>query len=148
VAYALEPVAIPRPHGGILRIEGKSGAEIVAGVIDELADRILEAQKQFIFYLPKGSQINAVVLTGGGALISRLRDALIGFYERMKGTSIYDLLANVGPDFFPHIQRADRSWTPDTTRIEKWMRQSQMLMRGASALGGCSVFFGLPFPLE
>ena len=135
-----ESFAIEKPSGGRIIIERKSvQAQAINDAIDTFANEIVEAKNDFSKNLE--GEINALVLTGGGIKIPRVREILIRAMPEDRKFSTYDLLDDDEP-----LRAREKAVWPDDTEynertIEERRRQNRDLVRGGSAIGGCSVFF-------
>jgi hypothetical protein len=140
--YAGHPAAVRNPAGGILKIGEGAEAGVIKDVIAEFAERVLKAKKDFCRHRIKGP-INAEVLTGGGAMIPLIRQALVKTMKTNARTRVYDLLDEEEPKhaILPKRDRLARLYY-NPKEIDLRLRQNLDLVRGASAMGGCSVFFG------
>lgn len=130
--------AVRNPKGGILKIgEGLEGSAI-SSAIKEFAGRLVKEWVSFCDELSK-KPIDAVVLTGGGALIKIVRNALKAKIKENVGTKFHDLLEK--PKKVRRWREGTWGWYDSETDIEKVQVENQELLRGGSAMGGCSLFF-------
>lgn len=132
--YAGKEVEIPKPGGGRLKVGGKRHAAAVTSMIQSFAQEIWEKRRAFCEEIPAGS-VRAEEITGGGSLIESLEAILLDFIDN-----------EVDPAYRANkFIRANRllsdRWLQYERDREVYLRQSQELRRGGSALGGCSVFF-------
>lgn len=134
--YHGETVTLEAPGGGRVTIGGDGDLERMAGVVREFAARVIRVRDRFCQSHVRGP-INAQTLTGGGAMISSIRQAIsreLGSDER---THVHDLLDEAEPERTLTL-RGSRF---DGNDVEARARRNLELVRGASAIGGCSVFF-------
>jgi hypothetical protein len=136
--YNGKQAAVLHPKRGMLVIGDGAEATTIAETVQEFADRVVKAMKEFSRQQVKGS-IDAQVLTGGGTLIPLVRKALVKAMKANASTQVFDLLER------PHQVRRWRDgtwgWYDDARDIESEARQNLELVRTATAIGGCSVFF-------
>jgi hypothetical protein len=132
--YAGGSAMVRHPELGRLVVgEGKEG-NAIAQTIEEFAKRVIGARDAFCREHAVGP-INAETLTGGGAMIPALRRIVVK--AAPKGRLLYDL---VDPSE-PRRTLQQRDDTVDERAIDLRARENLELVRGGSALGGCSVFF-------
>ena len=81
--------------------------------------------------------VDAETLTGGGAMVPLVRELLTHRMQAESASWIHDLLDEEEP------RRAipNRGGREDEGAVEARARQNRELVRGGSAIGGCSVFF-------
>jgi len=139
--YSGSPAAIRNPEGGVLKIGTGSEAKTIADAIGEFAARVVEERRVFCSNKVRG-HIDAQVLTGGGAMIPLVHDILVKAMKDEQGGRFYDLLDNEEP-YGVLLQKKTPAgnWEYDREEVEARVRQNLELTRGASAIGGCSVFF-------
>jgi hypothetical protein len=138
--YHKEPAAIRNPSGGLIKLGDGKGADIIVEASEEFADRVVQAKKDFRRRHIKG-QIDAEVLTGGGAMIPIVRAALVKAMKADRGAHVYDLLDEDEPEQALRPKRGPSGWYYDQREVDSRKRANQELVRGGSAIGGCSVFF-------
>jgi hypothetical protein len=132
--YSGKPIMLRHPElGRIVVGEGDEGKAIAAAIL-AFAKRVIRARDEFCRDLVKGP-VHSETLTGGGAMISALRGAVLKPGRR--GRVLHDLFDPSEP------RRALRQWngTVNERAVELRARENLELVRGGSALGGCSVFF-------
>lgn len=139
--YSGMAAAIRNPEGGRLEIGTGSEAERIADAIGEFAARVVEEKRLFCSNKVRG-RIDAQVLTGGGAMIPLVHDILVKAMHDEQGGEICDLLDEEPPyRGLLKKQTPTGNWEYDPKEVEGRLRQNMELARGASAIGGCSVFF-------
>ncbi len=113
-----------RPYNTGHGVIGQSGSEKkdIEAVIRQFADRVAEFAERFLL-IEQYDNIDELILTGGGCNIPLVREAVRKKLERYK-------LKN------SHIPLADQMDLP-----ERCQKLERLLVRGATALGGTSVFF-------
>jgi hypothetical protein len=138
--YTGKPAAVRNPAGGMLVIgDGSEASRILQG-IEEFAARVVSGKDEFCRRQVKG-KVHAQVLTGGGMMIPLVRETLIKAVKEEQGTRVYDLLDQDEPKQALLPRRTDSGWYHNEEEIDLRLRQNQELVRGGSAMGGCSVFF-------
>jgi len=113
---------------------------VINEAIDSFAKRVVRAKNEFTRKHAPGP-IHAQVLTGSGAMIPLIREALVRAMKAKAGTRVYDLLDDNEPQQALLPKRGPHGWYHDQQEVELRLRENQELVRGASALGGCSVFY-------
>jgi hypothetical protein len=134
--YRGEQVSLTTPGGEPVILGGPEDAEKVAAAIAEFAARVTRARDHFGAELVRGP-INAQTLTGGGAMIPPIREALTRALSADAGIQLSDLLDPEEPRR-TLMRREDR--VADETLLARAGRNLE-LVRGGSAIGGSSVFF-------
>jgi hypothetical protein len=132
--YAGEKIARRNPKGGIIVIGDGDEARAISEAIREFAARVVEAKEEFCREHVQGT-IHAETFTGGGAMISTVRQALRNACK--KNRYLYDLLDNDEPQQFT----SNGNGVLSPALIEQRLVQNRELVRGGSAIGGCSVLF-------
>ncbi|MGH7515823.1 MAG: hypothetical protein ACREOQ_23225 [Gemmatimonadales bacterium] len=136
VLYRGSSAAIRNPNGGrVVLGEGEDAAR-VADAIQKFATRAWEAREAFVKTHVRGP-LQGEALTGGGAMVPAIRKVLLDKIRQAGRRWIYDLsdraqLAKELDDGRGHVNQRE---------LEAAIRSSQELVRGGSAIGGCSVFF-------
>jgi hypothetical protein len=134
--YGGEAVRLPTPGGGtVLLGEGKDAGKVAAAMA-EFADRVTRARDHFREGFVRGP-INAQTLTGGGAMIPPIREALAQALSAEEGIQASDLL---DPEE-PRRTLAQRDRHVEDTEVRARTGRNLELVRGGSAIGGSSVFF-------
>ncbi len=137
--YNSTPAAIVNPDGGVLTIGEGVESNTIAETVDEFATRVVNARQEFCGqYVNR--PISAQILTGGGAMIPLVRDALINVMKTTDGI-VYDLLDADESKSALLMKRGPSGWYYDEKEVEARLGENQDLVRGASAIGGCSIFF-------
>src|SRR5262249_42861217 len=133
--YSEKEAAIRNPTGGML-VMGK-GAELksISEVIHEFAERVADAKSDFCRTKLNGHSINAQVLSGGGAMISLVRETLVKGMKAQKGSRIYDLLDRNEPLQALLPKRGSSGWFHEPRAVDSRLRENQQLIRGGSAMG-------------
>jgi hypothetical protein len=133
--YGGTQVAFRNPSGGMLVVGGGTDAKSIRQAVGSFSQRVVQARNDFC----KGhrfTRIDAQILTGGGAMIGTIREAVTS--ASTDGVeSIHDLL----DEEEPRRVVGSLDGHPDEAGIEARRRQNVELVRGGSAIGGCSVFF-------
>ncbi len=139
--YKGDSAAIRIPAGGMLIIE-KGGAEAqrIDAAIASFAGRIVDAKDDFRTNHVKG-KIDAQVLTGGGSMIPKVRSILVESMKQDGASSVYDLLDENEPRKVQEKGLWPIGLPFNLEQIEQRNRRSRELVRGGSAIGGCSVSF-------
>ncbi len=135
--------AAVRGGRGMLIIGENDEAENIATEIDIYAEQLVSACAAFCRrhdVTPKKA-----VLTGGGALITGLRERVVAGLVEKLSTSMYDLLDDQEPYqvLLPKPIEGG-GWRWDQKEVDDRLRTNRDLIRGGSAIGGCSVFIDLP----
>lgn len=138
--YSGGAAAILNPKGGVFEIGTGQEAKTIAEALRDFAQRIVQSEQQFRRGQMNGP-LDAYVLTGGGALIPMVREVLIEAAKKSGVRRIYDL-----QDEEEHkrglLKKWDgASWHLDRNELDSRRSHNYELMRGGSAMGGCSVFF-------
>ncbi|MBW3629010.1 MAG: hypothetical protein KY464_06895 [Gemmatimonadetes bacterium] len=134
--YRGETVALTRPGGASVPLGKGRGAESIAAAIAAFAQRVTRARDQFREDYVRGP-INAQTLTGGGAMIPRIRQALARALSADERIQVSDLL---DPDE-PRRTLMQRDGHVDEPVLHARAGRNLELVRGGSAIGGSSVFF-------
>lgn len=134
--YSGKDVAFRHPTSGVI-VVGKGGeAEAVKGAVESFAQRVVQARRHF-YKTHELARIDAQILTGGGAMIPGLRQVAKADHDTNRPFTYHDLLDEDEPRrVLPKLDNHD-----DEQAIEARGRQNRELVRGGSAIGGCSVFF-------
>jgi hypothetical protein len=128
--YAGRARAFRSPTGGIVQVGDSRDQGLLSDLLRRLGSEIGDRCLGFLDDC-RVPRLDAVVLTGGGMMISRLIAALSDHLPR--GARLYNLvdaneprrtLGEVGP-----------------ARLEERTRQNRRLVTGATAVGGSSVFW-------
>lgn len=133
--YRGERLTLTGP-GGRPVILGVEDAERVTAAIEEFARRVTDARDHFGETFVRGP-INAQTLTGGGAMIPPIREALTRALSAQAGIQVSDLLDPEEPR--RTLQARDDRFTEEDVRDRAG--RNLELVRGGSAMGGSSVFF-------
>ena len=123
--------------GGRVSIGG--GEESTAAALGDFARRVIDARDAFCRDFVRGP-INAQTLTGGGSMIPAVRAAVVQALSTDDRVHIHDLLDGEEPRR-TLTRRARQPEEVTGEEIAARARHNQELVRGASALGGSSVFF-------
>ena len=133
--YSGSSVAVRDPEGGVVYIGTDTNEkDRISRTLERFARRVLSERASFRADVINHS-VDAEALTGGGALIAPVRATIVGQLQ-LDGARIHDLFDPKEPEmalrYSPRSTMADR---------EARARQNLELVRGGSAVGGCSVFF-------
>lgn len=143
--YNKQEAAVRRPKGGMLVIGEDEEADAIAEQIDIYADALVDACVAFC----KRHNVRpaTTVLTGGGALIGGLRQRVIAALNKRLKTSICDLVDEDEP-YKSLLEKPipGGGWRYDEKEVDTRRRMNQDLVRGGSAIGGCSDAVDLPIP--
>lgn len=134
--YRGETVTLSRPGGAPVVLGGAEDAEKLAAALAEFALRVTRARDRFGEEFVRGP-INALTLTGGGAMIPPIREALTRALSGEGGIQVSDLLDPEEPRR-TLLHRDGR--VSEEALVERAGRNLE-LVRGGSAIGGSSVFF-------
>lgn len=134
--YRGEPVTLPRPGHAPVTLGGAEDAERVAAAVADFAGRVTRARDHFRDELVRGP-IDAQTLTGGGAMIAPIREALARALSAEAGIQVSDLL---DPEE-PRRTLLHRDGQADEASLRARAARNLELVRGGSAIGGSSVFF-------
>jgi actin-like ATPase involved in cell morphogenesis len=134
--YHGEAVVLERPDGRHVTIGRDDDFERIGGVIQDFAARVIQVRDRFREAYIRGP-VNAQTLTGGGAMISSIRQAISRELASDARAQVHDLLDEAEPERTLTL-RGNRF---DGSDVEARARRNLELVRGASAIGGCSVFF-------
>lgn len=134
--YRGESVTLSRPDGSPVTVGAGSEADQIAAAIAAFARRVAAARDDFRERFVRGP-INAQTLTGGGAMIGPIRTALSRALATREGVGVTDLL---DPDE-PRSTLAARQARVEDAEVAARATRNLELVRGGSAIGGCSVFF-------
>ena len=74
-------------------------------------------------------------------MIPLVRQALVRTLTARPGSRVYDLLDEEEPRRSLPQKYGPRGFYADEREVEARLRENRDLVRGASALGGCSVYF-------
>jgi len=134
--YHGETVVLEDASGRPVTIGGEKDFERTAAVIQAFAARVIEVRDRFCRTHVRGP-INAQTLTGGGAMIPSIRLAISRELASDAAMHVHDLLDETEPE----RTLTARENHFDSSDLEARARRNLELVRGASAIGGCSVFF-------
>jgi hypothetical protein len=134
--YRGEAVSLPRPGGGTVPLGRGDEAARIDAAIAGFAARVTRARDHFREEHVRGP-INAQTLTGGGAMIPPIREALARALAAEEQIVVSDLL---DPDE-PRRTLTQRDGIADDATIRARAGRNLELVRGGSAIGGSSVFF-------
>lgn len=134
--YRGETVTLTRPGGAPVQVGRGKDAEAIAAAIASFARRVARARDRFREDYVRGP-INAQTLTGGGAMIPPIREALARALSAEEGIQVSDLL---DPDE-PRRTLTQRDGHADEPLLRARAGRNLELVRGGSAIGGSSVFF-------
>jgi hypothetical protein len=134
--YRGESVTLTRPGGARVTLGGPEDATRIATAIGAFAERVVRAREDFRAGFVRGP-INAQTLTGGGAMIPPIREALNRALNLEAGIQVSDLL---DPEE-PRRTLTRRDGQVDDLAIRARASRNLELVRGGSAIGGSSVFF-------
>lgn len=120
----------------MLRVGEGNEALKIRNAISAFADEVWRARRNFLSAHGCG-MVDAETLTGGGAMVPLVRELLTHRMQAESASWIHDLLDEEEP------RRAipNRGGREDEGAVEARARQNRELVRGGSAIGGCSVFF-------
>jgi hypothetical protein len=134
--YRGETVTLTRPGGARVVLGGAEDAEKLAAAIADFARRVTRARDDFGAEFVRGP-INAQTLTGGGAMIPPIREALTRALSVDSGIQVSDLL---DPEE-PRRTLLSRDARVSEGALRARAGRNLELVRGGSAIGGSSVFF-------
>ncbi len=134
--YRGEPVTLAGPSGAPVVLGTPDDAARIAGAIADFARRVTRARDRFAEEFVRGP-INAQTLTGGGAMIPPIREALTHALSAEAGVQVSDLL---DPDE-PRRTLLHRDGQVSESALRSRAGRNLELVRGGSAMGGSSVFF-------
>jgi hypothetical protein len=134
--YRGSAAALRNPSGGTLVVGEGQEARAIARAVEAFAERVWKARENFIQARVLGP-LQGEALTGGGAMIPGIRNVLLERIRLAGRLWIYDLLDRDGP----MRELTDARGGVDQRALEALIRGNQELIRGGSAIGGCSVFF-------
>lgn len=143
--YNKQEAAVRRQGGGMLVIGEDAEADAITERIDIYADTLVDACLAFC----KRHNVRpaTTVLTGGGALIGGLRERVIAALNKRLKTTICDLVDEEEPRrSLLEKPIPGGGWRHDEREVDARRRLNQDLVRGGSAIGGCSVAVDLPIP--
>lgn len=136
VLYSGQQVAFRDPRGGVVYVGTASERPLVNREIQNFAKSILELQREF--RSSRGlNRINAAIMTGGGMMIDGVREAIANALGSEATVRLHDLMDPEEP--LRSLSSGNR--TPQPAEIEGRLHLNHQLVRGGSAIGGCSVFF-------
>ena len=146
--YSGKPAGIKRPGRGRLSVGGGADAQMIEEEIEQYAKKVVRAVKSFCSV--HGVVPGRAILTGGGTLISGIRERMVDSLSSKLNTMFYDL---VDPDepyrvFREKYNKQTRTWAYDEDEVEVRRVRNLELVRGGTAVGGCSVFIDLPVRLN
>lgn len=136
--------------GTEVRVEGKDGkpvwigrgadAEKIREALGVFAERVIGVRDAFCRAFVGGAPINGQTLTGGGAMIAPVRNAVLHALSSDERIRMYDLLDEQEPRRTLR-GRAGSAGYVDEREVQARARRNLELVRGGSAMGGSSVFF-------
>ena len=129
--YHGEPVALRRRQGGVLMLGQGKEARAIQEAVHSFAGKVWQSRKDFA-ESELSDSVHAEALTGGGAMIPLIRETLVKQMQS-EGRMVHDLLDKDEP--------RNALGAVTERALEQRARQNQELVRGGSAIGGCSVFF-------
>lgn len=130
--YHGEPVALRRRQGGVLTVGQGQEAMAIQEAVHSFAGKVWQSRKDFA-ESKLSDTVHAETLTGGGAMIPLIRATLVKRMQAAGTKMVHDLLDKDEP--------RNALGTVPEQELERRARQNQELVRGGSAIGGCSVFF-------
>lgn len=141
--YQGKPAAIKGRKGAAIQVgSSTSDKQKVLAAIDDFAVRISRAIEDFC--RKQVTFADEVILTGGGAMIASLRNAIIQRIVTNGMKRIIDLLdPNEHREIVLQIRTAT-GWVDDVKGIQARLTKNRQLVRGGSAVGGCSVLIDFP----
>jgi hypothetical protein len=134
--YRGETVTLSRPGGAPVVLGGGEDAEKLASALAEFALRVTRARDRFGEEFVRGP-VNALTLTGGGAMIPPIRAALTRALSAEAGIQVSDLLDPAEPRRTLEL----RGGPVTEAALQARASRNLELVRGGSAIGGSSVFF-------
>lgn len=134
--YSGNEMAFRNPDGGMIVAGKGSEGNTIKKAVEAFAHRVVQARREFCD-AHRLVKIDAQILTGGGAMISGLRHVVTTSGGTERASTIHDLL----DEDEPRRVVPKRDGQDDEPAIEARGRQNRELVRGGSAIGGCSVFF-------
>lgn len=129
--YAGSPQQLRAPNQQVVTVGAGHEKKAIQEAIRAFADKVWSARVDFIRQVP--FRVHAETLSGGGAMISTIRAVLVERMRRDEGRIVHDLIDPAEPS----------SVLGDASQrdLDKRRRANLELIRGGSAVGGCSVFF-------
>jgi hypothetical protein len=138
ILYSKGEAAVQNPKGGMFVIGEGDEAETIDRAIKTFAGRVVGVKNEFCRD-NVDEAVHAVVLTGGGTMIPIVQKALVTAIRKEQGTRFFDLSER--PREVRRWTDGVWGWRDGDQEIESELRRNQELIRGGSALGGCSVYF-------
>ncbi len=130
--YSGEEVAL-RDRDGVFTIGRGADREVISEALNAFARRVIETREEFCCSI--GLKVpDAEIITGGGSMILQVRQKVMQHIRNRGTPRIHDLLDAEEP--------REALGDAPARRLEERAVQNRELVRGGSALGGCSVFFG------
>jgi hypothetical protein len=126
-------------EGRRVRIGAGREADAIKVQIELFADRVWQRFEEFVRTECIGA-LEAVALTGGGMMIPALRSELTAKLRTRSIGRVFELLNDAQAE----KQLDERGRSPTPKEKESWLAEGRELLRGGSAIGGCSVFFEWP----
>jgi hypothetical protein len=129
--YSGQAAAFRHPNGGIIEIGGAADRELIESAIGDFSTEVIQALERFRAANSQG-RLHAYMVTGGGLNIRLVREAIVTALSSRRTGRFFDLRAEEEPE---------QAGLTLPREIEKRRRENQILVRGASAIGGASLFF-------
>ena len=123
-------VALKGARGGTIKVGGPDDQEIIKAELQRFCRRLIAARRSFFKDFVRNQPVDLQCVTGGGSIIRFLSKALSSGTINGRTPNYLDLLDPSEPERALVRNRAVRR------------KRNQELARGASAIGGSSVFFG------
>jgi len=131
--YHGKPAQIAKREGGLVTLGERDEATAIREAIRVFAERVWRARQEFCAS-KLAHPVHAEVLTGGGFMIPLVRQTLARRIKEAGTKTVHDLLDD---------NEARRALPGDASErvVELRRVENRELVRGASAIGACSVFF-------
>jgi len=127
------PYQIPKREGGVVTLGQGKEASAIGDAVLAFAGRVCQARQEFC-ESKLTHAVHAGIPTGGGIMIPAVRQTLISRIKEEGTTTLHDLLDEDEPRGALSARASERD-------LERRRVENRDLVRGASAIGGCSVFF-------
>ncbi len=141
--YSGTESAVENPVGGMFVLGSKKERPAIDEQVDAFAEQVVVACRDFC----RKHRVKPVrtVITGGGAMISRLRMQIVAGLARTIPAEVYDLMDPDEPrKSLLQKKTKEGPWRHDEREVEARLRENRRIVRGGSSIGGCSNFVDLP----
>lgn len=140
--YRSEAVALVDPASR-KRIVVGDGAQmqVIEGEVTQFASRVLDAVSRFAERNGLRT-IQGIVITGGGSQVPAIAQRVVAWSEK-RSEKVYDLASGGAPESkVPMIRDEMGAYHADQGASGDYKTRSLELIRGGSAIGGCSLALG------